>query len=251
MSLPDDLREERNRLERLRWAIEGRNHASHSPRRYVGKVVTAPSAVPAYVPTNPVKISGPIAEGGSPTYAVDTTRVVPVLVLGTVPSAGQNLIAKNYRGRWVVQLRGSSGGGDGGWGTIPNCFCTQIPINLTMTSADPTCNFRMFQSCSISYGPHPGFESLNFGHNYYLSDQGFPDPVANGATFYYALLCQFNQFSLTRAYLTSPYGSPFRDGILYTWLVGGSGNNCAPFHLDNGTAFPGSDPRCRVMIDGA
>lgn len=111
-------------------------------------------------------------------------------------------------------------------GVIPNCFCTGIPPNLTMTSADENCNFKMFQSCSISYGPHPGFEALSFGKNYYLSDEGFPDPVANGAVFYYALLCQFNQFSLTRAYLTSPYGSPFRDGILYTWLVGGYGNVC-------------------------
>ena len=120
---------------------------------------------------------------------------------------------------------GSSGGG-GCLGIIPNCFCTPIPPQLAMTSADPTCNYRMFQSCTISYGPHPGFESLNFGAKYYLSDQSFPDPVAGGAMFWYALLCQYNQFSLTRAYLESPYGSPFRDGILYTWLVGGYGNTC-------------------------
>ena len=145
---------------------------------------------------------------------------------------------------------GSSGGGGGIIGRIPNCFCTPTPGLLTMTSADEACNYRMFQSCTISYGPHPGFEALNFGPNYYLSDQGFPDPVANGAIFYYALGCQYNQFSLTRAYLESPYGSPFRDGVLYSWIVGGSGNTCDPFHLDNGTAFPGSEPSCNVKIDG-
>jgi hypothetical protein len=238
-------------------------------------------------------------------------------------------------GDW--RFRDCTGGGGtpvggGCLGTIPSCFCTNLPTVLNMTSTDENCNYRMFQSCTISYGPHPGFESLSFGANYYLSDQGFPDPVANGAIFYYALLCQFNQFSLTRSYLTSPYGSPFRDGILYTWLVGGYGNTCAScddwivnpdyltwagcaddflnanhpkpggglwtldqgtvdpatgcttgylspgtsgvyadlisacgfppavvkcgdpggvFHLDNGVAFPGSDPTCRVMIDGA
>jgi hypothetical protein len=155
-------------------------------------------------------------------------------------------------GDW--RFRDCTGGGTGtvgGIGHIPSCFCDPLPTLLTMTSADESCNYRMFQSCTLSYGPHPGFEPLSFGRDYYLSDQGFPDPVANGAIFYYTLLCQYNVFSLTRSYLESPYGSPFLDGILYVWLVGGYGNTCDPFHLDNGTAFPGSDPSCVVTIDGA
>ena len=219
----------------------------------VGRVTSSGSniAVGKFLMVQPTHVLGNEVEGGGGTFDAFGSSTVPVYLIGPAkPSTGDYLVCRFVDNRWVAE-RTKGGGGGGGFGTIPNCFCTAIPANLTMTSADPSCNYRMFQSCSISYGPHPGFESLNFGAKYYLSDLGFPDPVANGAVFYYTLLCQYNQFSLTRAYLTSPYGSPFRDGILYTWLVGGSGNSCSPFHLDNGTAFPGSDPTCRVMIDGA
>jgi hypothetical protein len=145
------------------------------------------------------------------------------------------------------------GGGVGiikGPGDIPNCFCQDIPATLAMTSSDPTCNFRMFQSCTIQWQATPAsLGPLNLPPNIYLSTEGFPDPLAGGAIFYYYLNCVFNQFSLTRIYPVSPYGSPFRDGILYAWLLGGYGNTCSPFHLDNGMAFPGSDLSCSVTID--
>ncbi len=146
---------------------------------------------------------------------------------------------------------GCDGGGGGGTASIPSCFCTAIPVTLTMTSADETCNYHMFQSCTIQYGPTPSmFSSLNIGDNTFLSTEGFADPVAGDAVFYYFLTCQYNQFSLTRIYPSSPYGSPYRDGVLYTWLIGGSGNTCSPFNLSNGLAFPGSDLSCSVSITG-
>jgi hypothetical protein len=112
-------------------------------------------------------------------------------------------------------------------GTFPTCFCTNLPATLSMTSADPTCNYRMFQSCTIQYQATPApFSSLNLGPSIYLSTESFPDPIAGGAEFFYYLICHLNQFSLTRIYTTSPYGSPYRDAILYTWLIGGLGNLC-------------------------
>jgi hypothetical protein len=140
---------------------------------------------------------------------------------------------------------------DGNTVIIPTCFCDPVPSHLTMTSADPLCNFGMFQSCKIVYGPTPPeYSTLNLGTNSFLSDKSFPDQIARGALFRYLLVCQFNQFNLSRVYITSPYGSPYRDGILYTWITGLPGNTCSPFLLGNGQAFPGSDGSCGVTISG-
>lgn len=147
---------------------------------------------------------------------------------------------------------GCGGSGGGGTGSLANCFCDPMPATMTMTSADPTCNYRMFQSCTIQFGPTPPeYAALLLGDQCYLSVESFPDPIAGGSLFRYLLLCQENQFGLARVYAVSPYGSPFRDGVLYSWVVGGYGNSCDPFHLDNGVSFPGSDASCFVTIDGA
>ena len=177
---------------------------------------------------------------------------MPVYLVGPgLPATGDYLVCRFVDNRWVAERTGGGGSG-GATGNLPTCFCTAIPATLAMTSADSSCNFGMFQSCSIVYGPTPDeYTDLNLGVNSFLGAESFPDPIAGGALFRYYLTCQFNQFSLTRVYLESPYGSPYRDGILYTWLVGAYGNSCVPFHLDNGQAFPGSDLSCVVTIDGA
>lgn len=108
----------------------------------------------------------------------------------------------------------------------------------------------MFQSCTIAWTPVPaGYADLDLGDNAFISVESFPDVIVDGAEFQYLLTCQFNEFNLSRIYLSSPYGSPFRDGLLYSWFVGGYGNTCDPFHLDNGQPFPGSDVDCSVAID--
>ena len=145
------------------------------------------------------------------------------------------------------------GSNPGGFGSLPFCFCAEIPLSLTMVSADETCNYQMFQSCTIAYQTTPAiFAPFNLGANCYLSTQSFPDPTAEGATFVYYLSCLYNQFNLTRLYTYSPFGSPFRDGVLYSWLVGGQGNSCGNvfLHLNFGTSFPGSDLSCNVTING-
>jgi len=114
---------------------------------------------------------------------------------------------------------------------IPTCFCTNLPLSLSMTSADANCNYGMFQSCTIAYQARPSWaDPLNLAANIYLSTQSFPDPICGGCQFYYYLICHSNQFSLTRLYPTSPYGSPYRDALLYLWNIGGTGvgaNTCS------------------------
>jgi hypothetical protein len=221
---------------------------------FVGQVTSPASkiAVGDFLLVQPTFVLGSEVEGGAGIFTQVGTSTVPVYLIGPgLPSAGEYLVCRFVDNRWVADRM--SGGGDVGVGiTLPFCFCSPMPATLTMTSADPACNYRMFQSCTLQYGPTPpAFAPLNLGANAFLSTQGFPDPVAAGATFYYLLTCQHNQYSLTRLYLESPYGSPYRDGILYTWLVGGYGNTCHPFHLDNGIAFPGSDQSCSVRLDAA
>jgi hypothetical protein len=155
-------------------------------------------------------------------------------------------------GAYRFQHKGRGTGGGGGVGVIPNCFCTTVPATLKMTSADPNCNYRMFQSCTIQYGPTPaGYAALNLPANTFLSVESFTDPLSGGASFQYFLTCLYNQFSLSRIYLSSPFGSPYRDGVLYSWVLGGYGNTCSPFRLDSGSAYPGSDATCGVTIDAA
>jgi hypothetical protein len=152
----------------------------------------------------------------------------------------------------MVRVGSSGGGDDGGTTTVSDCICPKIPTTLSMVSSDPACNFGMFQSCSIVYGPTPeGYAPLQIGVNSFLSVESFPDVVAGGAMFRYLFTCYFNQFNLSRVYLDSPFGSPYRDGLLYSWIVGGYGNSCNPFSLFTGVGYPGSEcPPNSVSISG-
>jgi hypothetical protein len=139
-------------------------------------------------------------------------------------------------------------------GSIPYCFCDPMPATLTMTSADPSCNGGMFQSCTLQYQEAPSWAaSLGITGMIYLSTTSFPDASEGGAQFYYYLTCLYDHYELTRLYPsspdTTPPGMPARDGLLYQWNIGGYGNTCDPFHLDYGSAFPGSDLSCNVKID--
>lgn len=221
---------------------------------FVGRVTSSGSAlgVGKYLMVRPTAVLGVEVEGGSGTISDVGSSSIPVYLVGPgLPSAGDFLICKFVDNRWVAERDGGKANGGGKVGSIPNCFCDPIPSTLTMTSADPRCNYGMFQNAKLQYGPiPPAYAPLFLGANCYLSVESFPDATLGGALFQYLLTCQFNQFGLGRVYEHSPYGSPFRDGILYSWSVGGYGNSCVPFHLFNGVAFPGSDASCSVTIQG-
>ncbi len=221
---------------------------------FVGRVTSPGSriAVGKFLLVQPTFVLGVEVEGGPGAFAAIGVPTVPVYLVGPgTPSTGDLLVCRHIDHRWAAE-RSVAGKGRGGGGSLSNCDCTEIPATLRMTSADPACNYRMFQTCTLQYGPTPAlFAALNLPPSTFLSTESFPDPISAGARFYYYLTCRLNQFYLTRVFPVSPLGSPYRDGILYTWLVGGYGNTCSPFRLDNGLAFPGSDLSCSVTIDPA
>ena len=246
-------------LERLRLAGAGLNWldddvAGGGVPAFLGRVTTAASLIGLgkFLMVQPTSVLGREVEGGPGQFTAVGSPTVPVYLVGPArPATGDYLVCKYVDNRWVAERSGGSGGSGGG-GKIPGCLCDPIPATLTMTSGSTTCNYGMFQSCTIQYGPTPSaYSGLNLGANCYMSVQSFPDPIARGALFQYLLTCYSNQFSLSRVYAESPYGSPYRDGLLYSWLVGGYGNTCVPFHLDYGLAYAGSDASCFVTIDGA
>ncbi len=246
-------------FERIRLRDPGRGWPEEGPSgipvpAFVGKVTTASAsiAVGSFVLVDPTFVLGAETEGGPGQLASMSLPGVPVYLVGPAkPASGDYLVCKYVDNRWVAD-RTSGGGGAGAVGVIPNCFCESIPTTLTMTSSDPNCNYRMFQSCTIQYGPTPaGYAALNLPARTFLSVQSFADPLSGGAIFRYYLTCLYNQFSLSRVYLQSPFGSPYRDGVLYSWVLGGYGNTCSPFRLDRGSAYPGSDASCGVTIDAA
>lgn len=163
--------------------------------------------------------------------------------------------------------------GDADWGDLilqeewwsPNCcLCYPTPETLNMTSADESCNAGMFRTGTITWQDTPSDIRCAFIDNMgnplppfpgYWGDQVWPEDVHDGsgnyvrtANFRYYLTCNGNLWTLTRVF-TDP--DCFRDAVLYSWVMGGYGNGCDPFHLDFGSAFPGSDLSCSVTIDGS
>jgi hypothetical protein len=224
---------------------------------FVGQVVSSSSKIEvgSFLLVRPTTVLGDEAEGASGRFTGVGSTTVPVYLIGPgLASPGDYLICKFVDNRWVAERTTPSGGtGSGSVGTLPLCFCTEIPATLTMTSLSESCNYGMFQSCTIQYGPVPSvYSTLGLGTNAFISLQSFPDVLQDGALFQYLLTCSYNQFSLTRLYAASIFndGGPWRDAVLYTWFTGSYGNTCSPFHLDYGSAFPGSDTSCFVTIDG-
>ena len=265
-----DLRQEisnaaRLDFERLRFA-QARNHRSDAEAgsdalpSFLGRVVSSGTNLKAgqFCKVVPSTVLGIEQEGGSGVFADSTAgsassatpATVFVYLLGSLPpKTGDFLVCRFVDHRWVAETSGAGSGPGLGGVIIPTCLCT-VPPSLQMTSAHPQCNYGMFQSCSLSYGPPPpSMAAFGLKNNVFTSPRSFVDPITN-AEFYYYLNCQGNQFFLTRIYPTSPYGSPYRDGILYTWVIGENGNTCTPLQLIHGSSYPGSDPTCSVSITG-
>lgn len=133
---------------------------------------------------------------------------------------------------------------------IPGCPCSSSPINLTLTSSKPSSNNGIFQNASIHYGPTPSSVlAVVFTSNSYLSTTLFFDTIL-ASYFYYFLTCSINKYLLTRVYPSSPFGSPFRDSVRYSWTPGFPGNTCSPFSMTNGQIFSGGDASCIVTVFG-
>ena len=251
---------ERLRIAQSRFDWSGENVGSDALPSFLGRVVTTDANIKVgrFCQVVPSVVLGLEQEGAGGVFA-DSAMVsgsgtssakVSVYMLGSfVPTTGDYLVCRFVDHRWVAETTGGGNMHGGGGVLLPSCFCAVPPV-LQMTSADPACNYGMFQSCSIQYGPPPAaMAELGFQSNVFTSSESFYDRISQSSFFYY-FSCQYNQFFLTRIYPTSPFGSPYRDGILYNWIVGGYGNTCNPFQLLMGMAYPGSDSTCSVSIIG-
>ena len=245
----------RDDYERIRLSRARLLHPSADPEgggfpSFVGRVTSGGSAlgVGKFLMVQPLTILGGEGEGVAGVQTANPAASVPVLLLGPgIPATGDSLVCRFVNHRWVAERSGNAGGLNN-LITIPTCSCP-VPTSLRMTSASTTCNYGMFQDATLTWQAPPAcFAPLNIVSNIFMSTTTFNDVFGN-VPFYYYLYCQYNQFFLTRIYCTSPYGSPYRDAALYSWLIGGYGNNCSPFYLHNGAAFPGSDATCSVSID--
>ena len=246
---------ERLRATRAEFTAPGPLAANDALPSFLGRVVSVQSSIKSgrFVKVIPAVLLGKEREGGGGIFsdAGQGSKAPSALVflLGSfVPMTGDYLVCRFVDHRWVA---GTTGGGSSqGTGILlPSCFCL-VPPTLQMVSGFPSCNYKMFQSCTIQYGPPPpAMVAQNFTSNVFTSTSSFVDPIT-GSSFFYYFWCQYNQFFLTRIFPTSPLGSPYRDAILYSWVVGGYANTCQPFRLENGAAFPGSDTSCQVSIIG-
>jgi hypothetical protein len=81
--------------------------------------------------SHPVELDGPEIEGGAATPTVDTSRSIPVVVLGHAPSAGDILPAFAVGGRWVSERAGTAGQ------SFPCSPCAIPARNLTISWVNP------------------------------------------------------------------------------------------------------------------
>lgn len=117
---------ERDRMADLRDLLDRqstrRGIATHRQAVQVYDGGSIPTTVPAMYLTRPMGIGVAETEGATSSLSVDTTRSIPVLVLGPeVPVAGDRLIASTISGRWVAGMQG-------GAADTPTCSPCSIPL---------------------------------------------------------------------------------------------------------------------------
>jgi hypothetical protein len=153
----DDLIRLIRRTDDLAGAIARRDLATKSSRRtgvfQVFNGGSMPTTTPAFFDSHPVRLSGTETEGGAGTVTADTTKALPLLVLGQVPAVGDNLPARLINGVWVAERRGSSGPGD-----CPGC--TTVTYQSTYYANIPALGFvslplirqsaALWQACSTA-----------------------------------------------------------------------------------------------------
>ncbi|WP_165221967.1 hypothetical protein [Aquisphaera insulae] len=106
------------RLARLRdeairaRASDGVTVAVGGHPRFVGQVASGgaiPSSTKKVFLVHPVTLDGPEREGGIASFSADTTRTIPVVMIGSrVPAAGDLVMALSIGGRWVANSGASS-----------------------------------------------------------------------------------------------------------------------------------------------
>lgn len=215
----------------------------------VGRVFgnpTVPSATGHFFSVHPVDVSGSEAESSPAVLQEDTTRSLLAYVIGTkAPVAGEYLICRFMGNRWVAERMTPQSTHKV---FLPGCPCTQLPQTLHMSVSRPETNNHIFQACTLQYGPTPaGLAPLALGPFSFLSAATFSDDFSS-EQFWYYFTCFQGYYMLSRLYLSSVFGSPYRDTTRYTWAIGYPGNTCIPLLLSNGVIFTGGDASCIVTL---
>lgn len=247
---PDPYRRLRARQDGTELAAGRRGEGPDSPYpALVGRVFANPE-VPLtagrYFSVHPVAVAGVEAESNPGALAVDAARTFLVYVIGPrVPVAGEDLVCRFVGNRWVAERSGraSPGGVD-----LPGCPCHALPPTLRVSVNRPELNFHVLQDCVLRYGPTPPpLRPLGLGDSSYLSTESYGDDLSPDR-FWYHFTCYTGFYMLTRVYIHSIFGSPFRDTLRYKWVVGYPGNTCSPFLLSHGQIYVGGDPACVVTV---
>ena len=134
--------------------------------------------------------------------------------------------------------------------SIPGCACTSSPPSIHLTRDRPDSLSNLILPCTLQWTDIPAsLLPLGLPPKGYLSTQQLQDQLT-GDMYWNYLYCVINNYTLTRLYETSVYGSPYRDVQRFRWPIGQGTNTCQPFFMNQGFIYSGGDPACVVTIQG-
>jgi hypothetical protein len=189
----------------------------------------------------------PDAEGATAAVANDATQTIPVAWLGPDPPVADRAYVLHPCGNRLVAQSGKPASTKPPTVTLAGCQCPNVPITLYMRPNDPILNGGMFKNCTLYYGPtDPAFARLALGASSFMSLESFIDQI--NQEYWYFFNCTSSNFTLTRIYKSSIFGSPYRDSVRFTWPIGAAGNTCDPFLLTYGVVYQGGDTRSQITI---
>jgi hypothetical protein len=189
----------------------------------------------------------PDTEGALVSVENDQTQTVPVAWIGPQAPLVNRPYMLHPSGNRYIAGSGKPAVVTPPGVNIPGCLCQNVPATLYMRPNDVTLNGGMFQNCTLQWGPtDPYFANLALGPNTFMSRESFIDSI--NQTFWYYFNCTSSNFTLTRLYKSSLFGSPYRDSVRFTWPIGSAGNTCVPFLLTTGTVYQGGDTRSQITV---
>jgi hypothetical protein len=209
---------------------------------------TVPTTTGAYYWVHPVTVSGTEIEGTAGVFTTDSANGFLCYLVGSKPAiVGDYLLCRFIGHRWVAERFKLTSGPPPI--ILLGCPC-QVPFTLNMSVANPAMNFHIFQSATIQWMTVPaGLAALQLGPMAFLSTASFTDDLSNDA-FQYQLFCSGGFFSVTRVFVSSQFGSPFREAYRYRWLPGLFGGTCTPFLFPQGQVFQGGNLGTVVSLSG-
>lgn len=232
------LDELRRRTEGLADWLDRHTYGTVRPSRlYLGKTYSGgsfPTAAGRVYLTHPMAVAATESEGSTPTFTVDASSSVPVLVLDGPLAANDFVVARLIGGLWVAEKgQGTGGGGGGATGSFSGCSCATAPTPLYLHVSTEGGDYGAFNSATLSYGAFPCVSaSFPSGFQAYVSTTSFIDSLT-GDAFYYYISCTGSTYYLGAIYPTSIFGSCYYY-LMYSWIIGGS-NTCTPFSLTSGS----------------